>query len=176
MAEVSDTLCAITGTYSDLKVVKSRAVAVVCIEIPIERMQEFVARFGAPTQASETWVALARLASKPGNPSVSAAGASEVTSKGEACDAPGQRVDKYPLARDAALRCKDAFFQRFVVDRYCDGDAQAANEEAVAVTIRRLCGVKSRGELDTNPRAADKWRLILGEYDRYTASRMGRRK
>lgn len=51
----------ISGTYSDLKFVKSRGVAQVVIEVPIEQAQNVVAAFGTPMQASDVWVAVARL-------------------------------------------------------------------------------------------------------------------
>jgi len=49
------------GTYSDFKIVKTRNVAQVIVEIPLEQAEEFVNMFGMPTPNMEKWVAVARL-------------------------------------------------------------------------------------------------------------------
>lgn len=58
---MSDQPAAIRATYSDLKFLKTRKVAQVVLELPIEQAGEFVSLFGAPDPSRETWVAVALL-------------------------------------------------------------------------------------------------------------------
>ena len=53
---------AIQGNYSDLKTVKTRSVAQMIIEVPIEQGEEIVRIFGFPRPGQEIPVAIARLA------------------------------------------------------------------------------------------------------------------
>ncbi len=52
---------AFSGSYCDLKFIKSRSVAQVVVEIPIEQAAAFIAAFGAPEPSKECPVAIARL-------------------------------------------------------------------------------------------------------------------
>lgn len=54
----------IQGTYSDYKIVKSRSVAQIIVEIPLETAESFVQMFGMPLPSKEKWVALAMLNEK----------------------------------------------------------------------------------------------------------------
>ena len=49
------------GTYSDFKIVKTRNIAQIIVEIPLEHAEEFVTMFGMPTPNMDKWVAVARL-------------------------------------------------------------------------------------------------------------------
>ena len=49
------------GTYSDFKIIKSRNVAQVIIEIPLEIANDFISMFGVPRPDEEIWVAIAEL-------------------------------------------------------------------------------------------------------------------
>lgn len=61
------------------------------------------------------------------------------------------------LARLAGIFCSDPEFQLWLEERCEDTPAAAAGElgeERAAVIVRHLCGVQSRAELDSNPKAA----------------------
>ena len=49
------------GVYSNFRIVKSRNVAEVCIEIPLEQGEEFVQMFGMPNPEGSKWLAIAAL-------------------------------------------------------------------------------------------------------------------
>lgn len=130
------TAAAISGTYSDLKLVKSRSVAQVVIEIPIEHAEKFIAAFGMPIPGAEKPVALALLKQSPTSvkPSPSqgaAAGGAEKTA--------GQRA-----VTRAALLCKDEKFQ---------GWLGVVGEEAANKELKHLCRVGSKRELATDDSA-----------------------
>lgn len=66
--------------------------------------------------------------------------------------------------------CADPEFQRWVIEV---GDFTNDPSEAVAKNvIQQWCGVESRKELDTNPKAAEKFnRLIRGPYQKHLIAR-----
>ena len=53
--------CVIEGSYADFRLVKTRSVAQLVIEIPIERAAAFIEAFGIPLPGQEIAVAIARL-------------------------------------------------------------------------------------------------------------------
>ena len=131
------------GTYSDIKLIRSRKVAVVCIEIPIEAATAFVAAFGIPNPAEETWVALARMGSRQ----------APIKEK--------RPFSELPPAQQAALACKREAFQRYLFDEY--GTIEVS-EDSAANWVRRYCNVDSRSELTTNDEAATMWSIIYGNF------------
>jgi hypothetical protein len=146
------TPAAFSGTYSDLKLVKTRSVAVVHIEIPIEQATAFVAAFGMPLPGSERPVALALL--KP------------VATEPPANDR--KSWSAMPRAQRAGILCGDTRFQVWATDR-----AQAEinpetwpgdPKESAAMYIRWRCGVKSRSELDNSDAIATRFDLMESLY------------
>lgn len=66
-----------------------------------------------------------------------------------------RRLTDLPLAQQAALRCADARFQKFM---------RAADADEAARAVRAACKVASRAELDTVAEAGSAWRRIDGEF------------
>lgn len=79
-----------------------------------------------------------------------------------------------PLSKSAAQMCEHQMFQSFVKDRFwsiwkdidCDYDSTAAAE-----TLRHICGVESRAELDHNPQAAKRFHELMREYREWNAGK-----
>lgn len=147
------TPAAFSGTYSDLKLVKTRSVAVVHIEIPIEQATAFVAAFGMPLPGSERPVALALLKSAPTI---------------EHDDKPKVPWSRMPRAQRAGILCHDPRFQVWATDKAqveinpekWPGDP----EESAAMYIRWRCGVESRAELDNTDAIATRFDLMESLY------------
>lgn len=120
---------AFRATYSDLRFVKSRKVAQVIVELPIEDAGRFVEAFGAPNPATETWVAIARLQEPE-----------------KAQEKPAKKAWKdLPPSQQAAIRSGEISYWRFLEERY--GNEITSPDDAT-LQIRRACGVASRTELD----------------------------
>jgi len=137
------------ATYSDLRFIKSRKVATVSLELPIEQADAFVKAFGTPNPASETWVGIARL-----DLSKAAPEAPKAKERRQFAD--------MPLSQQCAIRCNEPKFRRFLARDVADFemfDVTMAAEE-----IRSLCKIVSRSELDSNADAAAIWRRIDDAY------------
>jgi hypothetical protein len=134
------TQAAFKATYSDLRFVKSRKVAQIVLELPIEQADSFIQAFGSPNPASETWCAIARLAinQSPTKP-----------------DKPHKSWDQLRLSQQAAIRCSDETYRHWL----CVDD-----EESAKAQVRKACQVDSRAELDTDPEASARWHEMETEF------------
>ena len=147
---------AFKASYSDLRFVKSRKVAQICLELPIEEADAFVTAFGTPNPASETWVAIARL-----DLSQAQAPASEP-------EKPKRKLTDFPPAQQAGMLCKRPAFWRFLSEK--NGGALIVREDIAATVLRRMCGVVSRSELATNEKAAAKFVELTIEFEDWMRS------
>ena len=136
------------GTYSDLKFIKTRSVAAITIEIPIEQASAFVAAFGAPTPGYECPVAIARLDT--------ANAASEPIAKER------RRFDRLPYFQQAGMRCNEPAFWKFLHEKM---DYACEDEEAAAETVRDICGVKSRAEIRDADMSGKRWARLNSDYE-----------
>lgn len=66
-----------------------------------------------------------------------------------------RRLSELPLAQQAALRCADARFQKFM---------RAADADEAARAVRAACKVASRAEFDTVVEAGAAWRRVDAEF------------
>ncbi|ULJ71339.1 hypothetical protein [Rhizobium gallicum] len=58
-------------------------------------------------------------------------------------------------AAECAMKCSDPLFRAFLVERYQVPDV--ADAERIAVSVRNILRVGSRGELNTDPEARRRW-------------------
>jgi len=140
---------AFSGDYCDLKFVKTRKVAQITIEIPIEQAAAFVASFGAPDPAQGVPVALARLN----------APASQEQTEPPVKDR--KAWADLPCSQQAAIRCGEGAFQKFMSE-YNVG--QVFDAETCAQAVRNVTGCNSRSELNEYGPKQDIWREIEAEY------------
>lgn len=146
---------AVSGTFADLRSVKTRSIVQMIVEIPIERAAEVIAAFGYPQPGAEIMVAVARLRAAP---------------QIEARPA-GKRsfADMLP-AQQAGVLCNDARFRKFLHEERTNGWMLALSNhpddpvEAAATTVRAACGVRSRADLNTHPQAQIAWRDLHEAY------------
>lgn len=152
---------AIQGDYVDLKFIRTRKVAQIVIEIPMEQASTFMTAFGAPRPDGNVPVALARLDVKagkdePGMPF-------DVMAKAGEAIATGAR--KRSRAQEAGILCGDARFRRFMSEEIEPTEGIAIFDlDMAADAVRRHCGVTSRSRLDTNPAAAQIWDRLADRY------------
>lgn len=140
---------AISGTFSDLKTVKSRSVVQIVIEVPIERAAAVVEAFGFPQPGAEIHVAVARLVAAP------------ATIEHEpAAEKPRRKFAEMPRSQQAGIRCCEQAFWRFLNETY--GRPAASSPESAAQVVRLLCNVESRANLDGQ--GADAWDALEARF------------
>lgn len=158
------TNAAFKAAYADWKLIKTRSVIQVVLEIPLEQADlAYQVLGGMPLPASEQWVAIARLdegATVAPELPVEAAGP-----RGETPDRPHKprklvAADKR-LAQQAAICCTEPTFRKFLEEKH--GYAPA-NEEDAAEALRDMIGVGSRSEIVPGTVFADRWDKIRGQY------------
>lgn len=143
---------AISGTYSDLKFIRSRKVAQVVIEIPIEEAGVFTSLFGTPNPATETWVAMARLVD----------GGARV-GREEAEPAVRRKFSELLPAQQSGIRCNEPAFWRFLSEYW---GYQVKNADDAAEAVRDACKVQSRADLNMiGGDGGKRWRVLNAEFD-----------
>jgi hypothetical protein len=74
------------------------------------------------------------------------------------------------LAAEAAMKCTEAAFQRFLADRCPDAAvdpelyADQSDSDLAAIRLRRVLEMESRRQLNTDPDAAQRWRDLRADY------------
>lgn len=144
---------AFLADYVDLAFRKTRKVAIVTLEIPIERANEFVAAFGTPNQATGVPVAIARI-----DPT-KAASAPAISD--DASPKERRKWNVLPPAQQAAMLCSKEAFQRYVSEEHT---GTKPDEEATVKFVRDFCGVESRSEIRVGTPAAFKWATLDNSY------------
>lgn len=140
---------AFSGGYADFKLVKTRQVAQVIVEIPLADAQEFVKLFGLPNPAAEDRVALAKI-----NPP-----------KTIDADPPQPRTKRefksLPAPQQAGIVANDKRFWSYLKEWH---ERDAENEDRAAQHIREICGVTSRKEFIEGTPALQRWNMLASAY------------
>ena len=131
----------ISGTFADLKIVKTRSVVQMVIEVPIEQGSQIIEAFGFPQPSAEIPVAVARLDKQP-------------------VKAP----KRYSRAQMAGILCNDPHFQKWIATK----GGWTEDQNGAVQGIYSLCVIKSRRELDKGGFAADTWDKLVMEFEATT--------
>jgi len=142
---------AISGTFSDLKTVKSRSVVQLVIEVPIEQGAAVIEAFGFPQPGAEIHVAVARLVAAPA-----------VVEREPPTEKPRRKFDELPQSQQAGIRCSEGVFWRFLAEIY---GLKADSPETAAAAVRKICGVESRADLDrVRPGESSTWERLNARF------------
>ena len=136
----------IRGTYSDYKLIKSRNVIQIGVEISIEKAEEFVSMFGMPQPSTEKWVAIAGLNE-------------EVVNKNE---------EVVKTIQQAGMLCKEVNFGRFLRTQKKMLDVIPNQEDTIAKGLRAILGIKSRTDFHTDPVSVMTFNRLKSEYEKWT--------
>ena len=149
---------AIQGNYADFKLVKTRSVAQIIVEVPIERAEQVVKMLGLPVPATEIAVGVAKL---------------QPTAKTQALvnkllnpEKPARKPAATERTRSqwAGIRCNDPVFQQWIWQTEGRPTGWEPSTPGSAIIVRARCGVQSRKELDTNPEKAAAWDALDGRF------------
>lgn len=152
----------ISGSLVNMRNVGTHKSVALTVHVPEELAQQVIEVFGWPTMASPVPVAIARLTPASANGRPSGFGPENAGSTPAAGTKDRRRFSELPPAQQAALKCQDEAFRRFMVDT---GHSPSMDESDVAAAVRDACGINSRSVLNTNPSAAERWLTLLREFD-----------
>lgn len=154
----------VAATFSDFRVVKSRGVFQLIMEAPIENMMLALNALGQPGIATDNWCMIQPI-KKPVAENAATIAAKPAENK------PKRKFSELSLPEQCALRCEDGRFERFLYESrqvVFDTDATGYHPEMdTAAFVRGILGVNSRAELSTNHDAANKWRSLEAEFQRW---------
>lgn len=140
-----------SGSYADMKLVKTRSVCQIVVEIPIEQASRFIEMFGVPVPGSEIPVAIARLNEVPD-------------------DTPEARSDKeaVKLVQKSGILCDDPEFRVWLRNMHPGHwprpDDSVSSGEAAARALRSIFCISSRKEFATNDVAAHGFRKMVDDF------------
>lgn len=144
--------CVLAGTYADFKVVKTRSVVQMVIEVPIEQANEVTEKFGIPQPSQEVWVAVAKLEGRPNHLENKLIESKEKT--------PEQKAVSW-----AVMLCKEPEFWKFLNNKFANSGMIFIEEESqCADKLKDFLEIGSRSEIATNEDARNKFRELAREY------------
>jgi len=135
----------IQGTYADFKIVKTRSVVQMVIEVPIENGNEVVEMFGLPKPAEELWVAVAAIDRKTVEKS----------------------SDSTKAVQQAGIICKSPDFGIWLHNVRDFHDVDPEDPETIATALRAILGITSRTDFHNDPEAVLAFNRLKGEFDDY---------
>jgi hypothetical protein len=137
---------ALSGDYADFRIVKTRSCIQLVVEIPIEEGERAVQLFGIPQPGSPVKVALARLAETR-------------TIEHNKPEKERRRWNDLPPAQQAAIRCGEPAFKKFLAD-----EKGYIGETDIVESVRYHCHVLSRADIKPGTDAAACWRELDAEF------------
>lgn len=168
------------ASYSDLKLIKSRSVCQIVLEIPIERAAAAVEMFGVPIPGQEIAVAVARLQESTGR--IPGAGAVRTIHSDGPGATPARPVDTAKSARAkaafaalpsmkqdvtrAAMLVKDPEFQRWITGRAVSIARPASAYETEAdYEMKIRIGVASKSEIGEDAAVNARFRKLVATFE-----------
>jgi hypothetical protein len=158
---------AFRACYSDWKLIKTRSVVQVVMEVPLaDADAAYNVLGGMPNSAHENWFAVAPLklpleAKENPKPPVSIPATPRSEQDKPLIEARRRPWEDFQPQQQAGMRCNDPVFIAFLKEVYTKHWREI--EDAAAV-VRSICGVHSRVELGTNQKARVMWHSLDEQY------------
>lgn len=133
----------IKGTYSDFKIIKSRKIAQMIIEVPLEAANNLIDMFGLPRPDQEQWVAVAAL---------------DLVSS-------HRNDDATKAIQLAGMICRDIEFGKWLKSSKNMKEVDPDSHESIANALRALLGIKSRTDMNNSPDTVTAFNRLIGEYN-----------
>lgn len=140
-------MSALAGNFADFKIIKTRSVLQIVVEIPIEQGQKALELLGIPQPGQEIPVAIARLVAPPK--------AIDPDKSSRAKEAYATKDNMQKAVVRAAMLCKEAKFQDYIA---------VASPEMAANWMRRHLGVEHRSEIASNEDAYENFLHLETDY------------
>jgi hypothetical protein len=151
-------MTAFRATYSDFKLVKTRKVVQIVLEVPVEQANVVLDVLGGmPDPSRETWVGVALLSPDAAQP--------QPVIQPRLAGAKRDWRDMSPQ-QQAGIRCDDAAFVAFLREERPDDWIETREP---AECVRLICGVTSRADLETNHKARVLWHQLDSQFQAWRA-------
>ncbi len=151
----------VRAEFVDYKTVRTRSTLQIVLEVPIEQQADIFAKLGYPLPGEHKWVAVALLAE-----SAAIATPDNVRSL-NAKRAYADKDEPHRAVNRAGILARDPRFWTWA-NRQSESTSLCGrtiiNEIEAAAFIRDWCGVESRKEFITNPKALAKYHQLETEY------------
>ncbi len=156
---------AIRAAFSDMKIVKTRQVVQLILEVPLA---DFDAAYevlgGLPNPANERWFGIAPIRDQQ-QASVADDAKPEPVDPPRPARAKRDWRDMAP-SQQAGIRCEEAAFTHFLREQRPDDWHETQD---TADCVRLVCGVESRAELSSNQKARVIWHQLDEQYQAWKA-------
>ena len=156
---------AFRACYSDWKLVKTRGVVQVVMEIPLQDADAaYEVLGGMPAPAPERWFGIAALRdSEPAKPQ-------PVVDRPPA-GAKREKMDWRDMqpAAQCAIRCGEQAFRTFLMEEHEYRPRDKSDPDEAADFIRSMFGINSRTELGADQRKRALWHQIDSQYQAWKA-------
>jgi hypothetical protein len=154
---------AFRASYSDWKLIRTRKVVQIVLEVPVEEADAaYQVLGGMPNPAESFWCAVARLDER------TKTGAARLDKKAKA---KREWQDLEPSAQ-ISIRCGELAFHVFLREKFPrmwdmldNPDDDRTPEEMAIMFVRQHCGVASRADVNlSNPPALEAWNRLEWDY------------
>jgi hypothetical protein len=162
-------MTAFRATYSDWKLVKTRGVVQVVMEVPVgESDAAYEILGGMPVHGKERWFGIAAIKS-PEEKEARAKPRQSSPPSPHPDGAARQKMDWRDVqpAAQAAMRCEKPEFWAFLREEY--EYPYINHPDLAAIAVRTICQVKSRSELSTNHKARVLWKQLDDQFQAWLA-------
>ncbi len=173
---------AFQASYSDWKLIRTRKVVQIVLEVPVERADEAYSVLGGmPLSGEETWVGVARLKqeAKEVMPDTKSRPHPRTDTAPVLADPPPVTLARayHPVSPDkrlcqrAAILCNDKQFQAWLKETNAAWNIMnlGTAEQKAAELIRVYCEVKSRRDIVPGTQAAQLFDCMLNDYTAWQA-------
>jgi hypothetical protein len=159
---------AFRGTYSDWRLVKTRAVVQIIFEVPLaDADAAYEILGGMPVHGKERWFGIAALKSTAEEAPRNVPSGSSPSTRPDGTKRMDWR-DVQPAAQ-AGIRCNDATFRAFLTEEYSYRPRDANDPEEAAQFLRSFFGINSRVELGTDHRKRVLWKQLDDQFQAWKA-------
>jgi hypothetical protein len=156
---------AFKATYSDWKLIKTRGVVQVVMEVPLaDADAAYDVLGGMPVHGKERWFGIAALKSPAEEARAAPRQAVPQSSRPDGAKRPWRDLDP---TTQAGMHCNDPVFVAFLREKYTRDWSESGLDAAECV--RLICGVTSRKELNTNHKARVIWHQIDTQFQAWRA-------
>lgn len=155
---------AVLATFSDARMVKTRSVLQIILEIPIEDADDAMKALGGfPRPGEERWVGIALAPKERKEVEAQLPSKQEVAGSNPAAPTKPKFAEYKPSQR-AGMLCNDDNFMLFLSEQL-GHEYNAFTMESAAERVREICDVVSRSQFDTDPKAEQRWNFLESAYE-----------